>query len=480
MGAIAIVAVVAVLGTLAITTAPIGPLGSARPSGPLAPSGPTATGPASSFAPVTFPEAMTAPGSPYRHGVLTVAEAIERNSDPENGGHVGFVAGWFAFNPVPCPARPGATSPLENCGADFAWLMESPEQLHVLNPDGSGSINPPKGPAVNVVTGFVDAGLPSDGQPLAVVVQGHFRDERASECPAGERRDRCDALFVLDTVAWTQATADVPAEQPSDVLGLQVRTVPEALAVLEGNSPEEIAVQGWYERPPPLHCSPAAALGSTLLDDRCEGSYTVLMRDPESLIRRTSSSMEVTEPSGPALHVAFAAALPPPPNALPGAGSSTPVHVVFVGHFRDRRAELCAPERQESCHATFLVDAVAWADEHSIAFRPVDWRGSTDQWLRPPVDPVELALANLPGASVLGVTVMPGEHIGRLEPALAGEAADLSAQPSLWLVTALMPPGPCPSGTGFCALMRASVATVLVVPDGTAYRDSGAGFVRIP
>src|SRR6185503_3148718 len=151
-----------------------------------------------------------------------------------------------------------------------------------------------------------------------------------------------------------------------------------------------------------------------------------------------------------------------------------------VGHFRDRRAELCAPDRQEACRSTFVVDMVAWADGSSIHARLVDWRGSTDAWLRPPVDPVELALANLPGASLLGVTVMPGAFIDRVEPALAGVTADLRAEPSIWLVTVRMPPGPCPSGTVFCALMRASVATVVVLADGTAYRDSGAGFARIP
>ncbi|HXI45713.1 MAG TPA: hypothetical protein VNH13_05390 [Candidatus Acidoferrales bacterium] len=112
------------------------------------------------------------------------------------------VGGWFVAFAVPCPMTADAVQPLEDCGTGFSWLMALPERLDTTLADGSGSIRQPAGPAFNVV-----GDLAHDGIVRAVVVIGHFHDAAASRCPAGERRQRCESRFVVESVAWLGPTA---------------------------------------------------------------------------------------------------------------------------------------------------------------------------------------------------------------------------------------------------------------------------------
>jgi hypothetical protein len=109
------------------------------------------------------------------------------------------VGGWYLRETVPCLAvLTNAVRPLEDCINGFTWLMANPESLHALNPDGSGSIHPPAGPAFNLA---FDVDSPSPEEvPLYRVLVGHFHDVRAAGCPDGERRTRCDRVFVVDAV----------------------------------------------------------------------------------------------------------------------------------------------------------------------------------------------------------------------------------------------------------------------------------------
>ena len=122
------------------------------------------------------------------------------------------VGGWFARNVVPCPQRPDAQSPLEDCINDFTWLMANPEQLNTIASDGSGSIRAPSGPAISVV--FGNREVPDWREPIYLVLIGHFRDPRAESCPAGDRRVACEKRFVMDTVLDVGGPSPEPTSTP--------------------------------------------------------------------------------------------------------------------------------------------------------------------------------------------------------------------------------------------------------------------------
>lgn len=149
--------------------------------------------------------------------VLSVGEALARR-DAGDGGRLA-VYGWAVRFFVPCPQPANAFQPLESCVYGFSWIMASPEQLSVTDPNGSGSIHPPTGPSFNTTYGPPDAGVPQ-----AVVLIGRFHDPRAGLCPAGPRRAACDRLFVAEGSTWLGPIASgepllpspsSPAGQPS-------------------------------------------------------------------------------------------------------------------------------------------------------------------------------------------------------------------------------------------------------------------------
>lgn len=169
---------------LAIPTVTPGPSTSSASGAPVSPAEPSAGARPSGV-----------PAEVDGLAVLSVSEALARRDagDPDRLA----VSGWAVRFFVPCPQPPDAFVPLESCIYGFSWLMALPEQLSVTNPDGSGSIHAPAGPAFNTTFDPVDAGIPQ-----AVIVIGRFHDPRAGSCPAGPRRDACDRLFVAEGAAW--------------------------------------------------------------------------------------------------------------------------------------------------------------------------------------------------------------------------------------------------------------------------------------
>jgi hypothetical protein len=124
------------------------------------------------------------------------------------------VAGWFEAFAVPCPMRPDAVEPYEDCAVDFTWLLAAPEQLSVMNADGSGEIHPPIGPGINPI---IDRS--PNAAPELLVAIGHFNDSGAWACPAGDRRARCAARFIVEEVPWSASpappgSASSPERQP--------------------------------------------------------------------------------------------------------------------------------------------------------------------------------------------------------------------------------------------------------------------------
>jgi hypothetical protein len=183
-----LVAAIAALGMLVVLGGSwlvgLGPLGAAGPGGSGAASSPGAAAAAAGFPPTV--------GGLATH---TVIEALGVRASGSN--ETIAVGGWFVAFAVPCPMTPDAIQPFEDCGVNFAWVMASPERLSTLEADGSGSIRQPAGPAFNPI---VDWG--HDGIDQALVLVGHFHDQKAALCPAGERRQRCEDRFVVESVGW--------------------------------------------------------------------------------------------------------------------------------------------------------------------------------------------------------------------------------------------------------------------------------------
>lgn len=412
-----------------------------------------------------WPTEITLPGAQRPQPVISVAEAIGIRDADASAREV-TVGGWYTFNPVPCPALPDPTSPLEDCAVDFTWLMAAPEQLHELASDGSGSIHPPAGPGINAVLAYVDWSSPSGDRAIPVVFVGHFHDRRAAACPAGDRKMRCETRFVVDSILWTSDVRNDLAAAPGTAFGLPVTAVSDAIQARGHGSTKELAVRGWYWAPGVMSCPALPISGVPFLEPGCGIAFTWLMEDPESLMSGSDAGRSMHGPSGAAVQPVFAGATPPTLSIE--TSTALPVPVVFVGHFNDRRSRFCtagaSPSASEAaCRARFVVDAVAWVNGAERPREVIDLREGTDPQPSPWLDP----LRNFTGdGSVLGEQVLRGDRIGEIEPELTKPPMDLSAEPSLWVVTVLDP--------------DATVRTLVFTVRCEAFQDSGPGFVALP
>jgi hypothetical protein len=435
---------------------------------------PSASAGASSVSGTPWPAEARLPGSAQPQPVLSVSDAIAVR-DGETSPREIAVGGWFVLNPVPCPLLPDGTSELEDCIVSYTWLMAAPERLEDIASDGSGSIHPPVGPGINPVIAYVDWSPPSrHARPTPVVLAGHFHDARASGCPSGDRRTRCEGRFVVDSIVWESGVANDPSTAPSAVDGLTVIGVTDARAIGAGGYSREVAVRGWYWAPGPLRClAPATRPGVPFLEPGCEGAFTWLMEDPEGLASRSGDGTSIHPPTGPAIQPVFAGPTPPT-LSLTQPGASSPVPVVFVGHFNDRRSPLCTgpegqPDAPAACRARFVVDAIAWINGEQRAADTLDLRSGADPYPSPRLDPAANAPRFLPGLTILGVLILSGDQIGYLEPALARRPTDLSAEPSLWIVTVLEPP--FPPGYKGVYIDGPRARALVFTPDGRVYED---------
>lgn len=439
----------------------------------------TGRSPVPSGGPSPWGTPATAPSSNESQSVLSVAEALKIRETTTEEREIA-VGGWLASFPVPCAQIPDATM-FETCAVAFTWLMAAPEQLRDLQPDGSGAIHPPTGPGFNVALVFVDWLPPAGDAPIRAAFVGHFHDRRADACGGGERRAHCEDVFVVDSVLETGDGPNDLAHSPRQVLGLDVLTIADAIAVRDGGSSDEIAVAGWYDAPPLgfVKCLAGRDTGPPWLYGLCEDAFRWLMAAPQPLVNVTGSSGSARAPTGPAVQLAFPAVSPPQPNGLPTSGSSTPLPAVLVGHFNDRRSSRCTgkstapfPDRVAECRSRFVVDAVAWLNGTDRPAAESDWRDPLVPQLKPPIDPIEAVHRAAASAIVLNTLVLPGSRLAELEPGIAEANPESAAEPSLWMVTALLPRTTCATSFGCVTDPSRSYALAFVLtPDGHIYGD---------
>ena len=154
----------------------------------------------------------------------------------------------------------------------------------------------------------------------------------------------------------TPIAGATPTEQalPGSVDGLEIIHVADAVAVRDAFAANtELAVQGWFTpEPPAFFCGPAPdTVHVSPLQHACRTRVAWLTEDADSLVQLRGGAVVTSAPKGPALDpvldgidTSWAPVLPDPASGADA--HSTPVDVVFVGHFGDRRAALCPAAEQ--------------------------------------------------------------------------------------------------------------------------------------
>ena len=404
-----------------------------------------------------FPSTVRPAGFQATYAVLTVRGAVTIRDRGVDYREIA-VGGWYVpRQPIPCPLAPDEYQPLEDCALNSSWLLDSPDQRPI---QAQTSV---VGPAINPVTRWVP---PSPATvPIAVVFVGHFDDPGAVNCPAGVRLQRCLDRFVVDAVAWDGGASLV--DLPTQIDGLAVLTVSQAIFDREMDLATELAVAGFYQAPPPKFCPSEPNVALRFLEGSCDISVTWFMEDRETIINVLTGSdgttgFDIGGPRGPAITPVFPTVRPPNQLPVPVDGASTPTQAILIGHFSDRRASLCYRDDPQVCVVRFVVDAIPWVGgiERAIPDR-TDSRDPGGP--SPAVDPVERVRDVAAIGLVLNVAAVVGDELIRIEPEFDLTGLHRSSRSSFWIVTA----------------MSASVPTTdtfVVDEAGAVFDESGGAF----
>jgi hypothetical protein len=242
------------------------------------------------------------------------------------------------------------------------------------------------------------------------------------------------------------ATAGVSATPTAQAItgeafSLPVIQVTDAIAVRDaGVDDRELAVMGWFTPPRLVSCGPAPTADPVSpLESVCPDELTWLTENWESLVHVRGNRTDGSGPQGPALNPDLDELDSSWWPDLPIAGvdgDSAPIDVVFVGHFDDRRAELCPEAEVEACRDRFVVDAVATVagmpQSRSVVRQTGMVAGSTES-------DIEAIVANeAPQSPILSMVVTDGaEGLVRIEPSLAYGQQGLTGRPVVWVVRVL-------------------------------------------
>jgi len=378
-----------------------------------------------------FPSSIRPSGSDATYAVLSVADAAAIRDRGVDDREIA-VAGWYQPpRPIPCPLLPDAVQPLEDCALITSWLLP---RTDLLDP---GPIGAPSVPMIKPVTAWQPSSTASI--PAAVVFVGHFDDSRAAQCPAGERRVRCQDRFVVDIVAWD----DGPSLDgfPTEIAGLPVISMSQAIVDRETDLSGQLAIAGWYQESSPVSCPALPSVAVEFLEGSCAIPLTWFLEAPESIIdviqTATSTQFGGSGPLGPAINPVFPTVPPPLAHPLPNQGGSTPTQAILIGHFNDSRASLCSQDAPQVCLGRFVVDAVPWVEGVERAL-PERTDSRDPGGARPPiVDLFEVVGRVASIRSVLNVAAVGPDELVRLWPVFDLTAASHSKGDSFWIVTVI-------------------------------------------
>lgn len=160
----------------------------------------------------------------------------------------------------------------------------------------------------------------------------------------------------------------IPEQLPSEVNGIRVLTVSQALAARDAGTAEEIAIGGWFSAAP-LHPCPAPIGPNGVIREPnplelyCHEGDWALAEKPEAIVDvmvttvgdSTSTQVRGRTMTGPWLQPYLAGGAD---VLMTGPETWRPVPVVLIGHFGDARAARCLPDLQKACFERFVVDSV--------------------------------------------------------------------------------------------------------------------------
>ncbi len=251
-------------------------------------------------------------------------------------------------------------------------------------------------------------------------------------------------------------------------------TVSEAIeARASQNGRRELLVKGFLSPVPNfVRCRVASGIvNPTLL--QCPLDMRWLMEQPEDLITNGPGPLGLRPPGGPAIQPSFAqieggVTFPMPVHGV----DHSPDPVVLMGHFNDRRANLC--DQLERCLDTFVVDWIVEIDGESQA---VSTARGTSATPKDSADVVNaLAIGAAPESVVVSRQLLEVGDLAGVEPALANDPTisawgDRSAP--FWLVTTVDLAGDVPMARTF-ALIDGSDWFAEVTAEGAEYLERSA------
>lgn len=233
-----------------------------------------------------------------------------------------------------------------------------------------------------------------------------------------------------------------PTEQalPGLVFDLPLIRVTDAIAVRDaGVDDREVAVLGWFSDGGIPACPAPVTDPVSPLQVGCPDGFVWLMERAESLIHQSGNQTTGGAPTGPAINPDLDGvdrSWEPADAGLDANGDSTPVDVVFVGHFDDRRAVLCPEPDVAACRDRFVVDSVARVRGVEP---PRSVTGATPGTTKSNVADIEAIIANeAPQSTILSmIAVDAPTDLATIEPSLKTTGDGLLVQSIVWVVRAL-------------------------------------------
>jgi hypothetical protein len=266
---------------------------------------------------------------------------------------------------------------------------------------------------------------------------------------SSQRRTSLEPASAGPTTSATEEASVVASQSsgvpPTQVLGLPVMSVEEAVAIRDGGRDDRaIAVRGWFSPPLPFIRCRAPQPGAFYLEPYCGDSFAVLMRDPELLVSFPPDGMSARGPTGAHLQVELTQI---DTTWYPRfeRGTWAPIDIVAIGHFDDRRAGWCEASKVDVCRDRFVVDRVEWADGSTLPISVVmEVEGAFGL--------VEQSVSSaVPEGRLLSATATVPGVLERVEPSLGEGRPGVTDESVVWSVRVL----------------EGDRSVTYIVPDGT-------------
>lgn len=219
-----------------------------------------------------------------------------------------------------------------------------------------------------------------------------------------------------------------PANAPAEVLGLPVISVSDALARIRGEFDDtELAVRGYYVPPSRVISCKDTPADANPLRQSCSTASQWLMDAPEQLEDPTTG--ERRAPTSPALNPIIPGGVPFPLGNPGFEPAQSPLPVVVLGHFADRRSHEFDAAKQ------FVVDALLWRSGTSISLGGFVEPISQVETTADVTERIERVLG--PARAIWFGLVTPNE-LADTDPDAVQGIPDLKTASAVWLVHRLV------------------------------------------